>query len=51
MCEDSVAENVGMKVGDIIVRINDTNASDLTHAEAHDIILLGKCKFTITVQR
>lgn len=51
MCEGSVAETVGMKVGDVLVQINDVTAHTLTHAEAHDVILEGKCNFTIEVQR
>lgn len=36
--EGSIAEQQGLKVGDIIVRINDEPTSPLTHAEAHVVI-------------
>lgn len=36
--EGSIAENAGLMVGDVIVRINDTAATPLTHDETNKII-------------
>ena len=38
MTEGSIAELAGMKVGDVIVRINDDAASQLSHNDAHEVI-------------
>lgn len=55
--EDSLAEKAGMIEGDIIVRINSTAASKLSHKEAHDILrevgntfFLGVIRFLFLIQ-
>lgn len=35
MAEDSIAERTGMRIGDVVVRINDIPTANLTHQEAH----------------
>lgn len=49
--ENSLAEQAGMKFGDIIVRINDTPASNLSHLEAHNVLLAAGNNFMIGVKR
>ncbi|KAF2901929.1 hypothetical protein ILUMI_04253 [Ignelater luminosus] len=49
--EGSIAENVGLQVGDIAVKINDYNVEKLTHAEAHDVILNAGQEFILAVRR
>ena len=38
MHENSIAANAGLRQGDIIVRINDTAATPLTHDQSNKII-------------
>lgn len=40
-----------MKFGDIIVRINDTPASNLSHLEAHNELLSAGNNFMVGVKR
>lgn len=47
----SLAEKAGMKFGDIVVRINDTPASNLTHLEAHNVLLMAGNNFMLGVKR
>lgn len=49
--ENSLAEEAGMKFGDIIVRINDTPASNLSHLEAHNVLLSAGNNFMVGVKR
>ncbi|XP_055714911.1 titin-like isoform X2 [Phlebotomus papatasi] len=49
--EGSLAATVGMKVGDIVVRINDTPASNLSHLEAHNVLLAAGNNFMLGVLR
>ncbi|KAH8415595.1 hypothetical protein KR222_006005 [Zaprionus bogoriensis] len=49
--EGSIAEEAGLCVEDIIVRINDTAATPLTHDEAHRIILSSGSVFYFGVYR
>ncbi|KAH8369785.1 hypothetical protein KR093_000959 [Drosophila rubida] len=49
--EGSIAEEAGLCVDDIIVRINDTAATPLTHDEAHRLILGSGSVFYFGVYR
>uniref|UniRef100_A0A1B0DN69 Uncharacterized protein n=1 Tax=Phlebotomus papatasi TaxID=29031 RepID=A0A1B0DN69_PHLPP len=49
--EGSLAATVGMKVGDIVVRINDTPASNLSHLDAHNVLLAAGNNFMLGVLR
>ncbi|CAH1975512.1 unnamed protein product [Acanthoscelides obtectus] len=49
--ENSLAENAGMMVGDVIVRINDTPTAGLTHTEAHDLLIAQGNEFVLGVRR
>ncbi|KAM8709639.1 hypothetical protein ACLKA7_016449 [Drosophila subpalustris] len=49
--EGSIAEEAGLCVGDVIVRINDTAATPLTHDEAHRLILSSGSVFYFGVHR
>lgn len=42
---------MGLKVGDVIVRINDTPTSNLSHSEAHEIIMECANTFVLGVLR
>lgn len=47
----SLAENVGLRVGDVVVRVNDTPFSGLTHVQAHDIITKAGNEFILAIRR
>nr|XP_022913694.1 trichohyalin-like [Onthophagus taurus] len=47
----SIAENAGMQIGDVVVRINDVAISPLTHVQAHDVIVSGGNEFVMAVRR
>lgn len=49
--EESLADQAGLKFGDIVVRINDTPASNLTHVEAHNVLVMAGNNFMIGVKR
>ncbi|KAL7734706.1 hypothetical protein ACLKA6_010996 [Drosophila palustris] len=49
--EGSIAEEAGLCVEDVIVRINDTAATPLTHDEAHRLILSSGSVFYFGVHR
>ncbi|CAG9854523.1 unnamed protein product [Phyllotreta striolata] len=49
--EESLSEKIGLKEGDVIRKINDTDTATLTHSEAHDLITLAGLHFTLTVER
>ncbi|VEN50661.1 unnamed protein product [Callosobruchus maculatus] len=49
--ENSLAENAGMTVGDMIVRIGDTPTAGLTHTEAHDLLIAQGDQFVLGVRR
>lgn len=49
--EGSIAEQAGLCVEDVIVRINDTAATPLTHDEAHRLILSSGSVFYFGVHR
>uniref|UniRef100_A0A1I8NQR4 PDZ domain-containing protein n=1 Tax=Stomoxys calcitrans TaxID=35570 RepID=A0A1I8NQR4_STOCA len=49
--EGSIAEEAGLMVGDVIVRINDTAVSPLTHEESHRVITGCGSVFFLGVQR
>lgn len=51
MREGTIAEEAGLKVGDVIVRINDTPTSNLSHSEAHEIIMECANTFVLGVLR
>ncbi|XP_030238232.1 mediator of RNA polymerase II transcription subunit 15 isoform X5 [Drosophila navojoa] len=49
--EGSIAEEAGLRVEDVIVRINDTAAMPLTHDEAHRLIMSSGSVFYFGVHR
>lgn len=49
--EGSIAEQAGLKVGDVIVRINDTPTVNLNHHNAHEIIMGCANTFVLGVIR
>ncbi|XP_055680232.1 pharyngeal muscle protein 2 [Lutzomyia longipalpis] len=49
--EGSLAAQAGMQLGDVVVRINDTPASNLTHLEAHNVLLAAGNNFMLGIQR
>ncbi|XP_064540076.1 putative uncharacterized protein DDB_G0271606 isoform X3 [Drosophila montana] len=51
VAEGSIAEEAGLCVEDVIVRINDTAATPLTHDEAHRLIMSSGSVFYFGVHR
>ncbi|XP_072765025.1 uncharacterized protein [Anoplolepis gracilipes] len=49
--EGSLAECMGLKVGDVVVRLNDQPISNLTHGQAHEAIVHAGNNFVLAVQR
>ncbi|XP_015591706.1 glutamic acid-rich protein isoform X3 [Cephus cinctus] len=49
--EGSLAECMGLQVGDVVVRLNDQPVSSLTHGKAHEQILLAGNNFVLGVLR
>ncbi|XP_043668291.1 calponin homology domain-containing protein DDB_G0272472-like isoform X3 [Vespula pensylvanica] len=49
--EGSLAECMGIKVGDVVVRLNDQPISGLTHGQAHEALKLAGNNFVLGVQR
>ncbi|XP_011144383.2 uncharacterized protein LOC105186101 isoform X1 [Harpegnathos saltator] len=49
--EGSLAECMGLKVGDVVVRLNDQPISCLTHGQAHEALLHAGNNFVLGVQR
>lgn len=51
MTENGIAEQAGLKVGDVIVRINDSPTVSLNHHDAHEIIVGCANTFVLGVIR
>lgn len=51
MTEGSIAENCGLRVGDVIVRINYEPTIDITHLGAQEMIMSCANTFTLGVRR
>ncbi|XP_076685571.1 uncharacterized protein LOC143377773 isoform X3 [Andrena cerasifolii] len=49
--EGSLAECMGMKVGDVVVRLNDQPIGSLTHGQAHEELVRAGNNFVLGVQR
>lgn len=49
--EGSVAEESGMRVGDVVVRINDIPTIPLSHQEAHEVLTKAGNNFVVGVLR
>ncbi|OAD60511.1 PDZ and LIM domain protein Zasp, partial [Eufriesea mexicana] len=49
--EGSLAECMGIKVGDVVVRLNDQPISNLTHGQAHEELMRAGNNFVLGVQR
>ncbi|XP_033351623.1 probable inactive protein kinase DDB_G0270444 isoform X3 [Bombus vosnesenskii] len=49
--EGSLAECMGLKVGDVVVRLNDQPISSLTHGQAHEELMRAGNNFVLGVQR
>lgn len=49
--ESGLAECMGLKVGDVVVRLNDQPISSLTHGQAHEELLHAGNNFVLGVQR
>lgn len=51
MQEGSLAESAGLMVGDVVVRINNSSTSGLTHVDAHNLINQAGCDFFMAIRR
>ncbi|KAK0179248.1 hypothetical protein PV327_008055 [Microctonus hyperodae] len=49
--EGSLAECMGLKLGDVIVRLNDRPVVSMTHGQAHEAIVLAGNNFTLGISR
>ncbi|XP_043257533.1 protein IWS1 homolog isoform X3 [Colletes gigas] len=49
--EESLAECMGLKVGDVVVRLNDQPISSLTHGQAHEELMRAGNNFVLGVLR
>ncbi|XP_043509001.1 altered inheritance of mitochondria protein 21-like isoform X2 [Frieseomelitta varia] len=49
--EGSLAECMGLKVGDVVVRLNDQPISNLTHGQAHEELMRAGNNFVLGVKR
>ncbi|XP_058804967.1 uncharacterized protein LOC131672052 [Phymastichus coffea] len=49
--EGSLAECMGLKVGDVVVKLNDQPISDMTHGQAHEALTLAGNNFVLAVRR
>ncbi|KYQ57591.1 PDZ and LIM domain protein Zasp [Trachymyrmex zeteki] len=49
--EGSLAECMGLKVGDVVVRLNDQSIISLTHGQAHEALVHAGNNFVLGVQR
>lgn len=47
----SIADNAGLKAGDAVVRLNETDLYSLRHKEAQDAIVRAGPNFELVVQR
>lgn len=47
----SPAEAAGLKAGDAVIRVNNTEMYNLRHKDAQDIIVRAGNNFELTVQR
>lgn len=46
-----MAELAGLQVGDIVVRVNDTPMTGITHTQSHDVIHKAGNDFIMAVRR
>ncbi|XP_017784603.1 PREDICTED: titin homolog isoform X2 [Nicrophorus vespilloides] len=49
--DGSHADRAGLKVGDVLLKIQDTNTDDLTHEQAHESLLKLDQEFTVKILR
>ncbi|KYN05783.1 PDZ and LIM domain protein Zasp [Cyphomyrmex costatus] len=49
--EGSLAECMGLKIGDVVVRLNDQSIINLTHGQAHEALVHAGNNFVLGVQR
>ncbi|XP_078039870.1 uncharacterized protein LOC144471574 isoform X2 [Augochlora pura] len=49
--EGSLAECMGLKVGDVVVRLNDQAIGSLTHGQAHEEVVRAGNNFVLGIQR
>ncbi|KAG7199074.1 hypothetical protein KM043_017974 [Ampulex compressa] len=49
--EGSLAECMGLKVGDVVVRLNDESVSILTHGQAHEALIRAGNNFVLGIKR
>ncbi|XP_076282568.1 uncharacterized protein LOC143210028 isoform X1 [Lasioglossum baleicum] len=49
--EGSLAECMGLKVGDVVVRLNDQPIGSLTHGQAHEELMRAGNNFALGIQR
>lgn len=47
----SIADNAGLKAGDAVVRINQTDLYNLRHKDAQDAIVKAGPSFELVIQR
>ncbi|XP_015835605.2 mRNA export factor GLE1 isoform X1 [Tribolium castaneum] len=51
VAQNSIAENGGLRENDIIVRVNDTPTTGVTHPEAHDLLVSAGINLTLAIRR
>jgi S1-C subfamily serine protease len=49
--EGSLAECMGLKVGDVVVKLNDQWINELSHGQAHESLVLAGNNFVLGVRR
>ncbi|XP_044008254.1 probable serine/threonine-protein kinase DDB_G0286465 [Aphidius gifuensis] len=49
--EGSLAECMGLKPGDVVVRLNDVAVSGMTHGQAHEALKIAGNNFSLSVHR
>lgn len=51
MAENSIAERGGLRENDIIVRVNNTPTTCLSHPEAHDLLIAAGNNLILAIRR
>ncbi|XP_012267621.2 titin isoform X1 [Athalia rosae] len=51
VAEGGIAERMGLRVGDVVVRLNDEPISSYTHGKAHEALILAGNNFVLGVNR
>lgn len=48
---DSLAEKAGLRVGDALIRVNDTDIYQLRHKDAQDVVVRAGNNFELVISR